>query len=527
MKPCFGYIRVSTVKQGEGVSLDAQKDAIADFASRNDLEIVKWFEEKQTAAKSGRPVFNQMLKDLKRGRASGLIMHKIDRSARNLRDWAIVTELPDMGIDVFIATESLDFRSRGGRLTADIQAVIAADYIRNLREESKKGLDGRLKQGIYPFMAPVGYLNNGGGKPKTLDPVKAPLVREMFERYASGQYSLRSLHAEINKRGLRNRLENPLSLCGVETIINNPFYTGLIVIKRTGKTYEGVHEPLISSTMFKRVQDIKSGRSGKISTRQNHLFRGLFRCGHCDGPMTPERQKGRVYYRCHTGDCATTTAREDRLEAEIVETLLHIQISPDQAKTMKDAWAADKCAAEQNERRSNINLQMAKDTGRLDRLLDLFVDGAIDEGIYNTKKRSLEISIAARNEELSGIPNTTQIEQDRMEFLELMKSLAGLYLLGSHAEKREIVENAFSNRKVVEKQIDLEPYDWLQPGKMDLPVFFGAHYRDTSRTFASEPETKLEPKRRLNRLIALLRAATIENINECQIRTLRQGPNCQ
>ena len=131
MKPCFGYIRVSTQKQGEGVSLEAQKDAIQAFASRQNLTVAKWFEEKETAAKSGRPIFNQMLKQLKRGAATGLIIHKIDRSARNLRDWAIVTELPDAGINVYIASESLDFNSRGGRLTADIQAVIAADYIRN------------------------------------------------------------------------------------------------------------------------------------------------------------------------------------------------------------------------------------------------------------------------------------------------------------------------------------------------------------------------------------------------------------
>jgi len=150
MKPCFGYIRVSTQKQGEGVSLEAQKDAITGFASQHNLSIVKWFEEKETAAKRGRPIFNQMLRQLKQGKAGGLIMHKIDRSARNLRDWALVSELPNQGIDIFFATESLDFKSRGGRLAANLQAVIAEDYIFNLREECIKGMTGRLKQGLFP-----------------------------------------------------------------------------------------------------------------------------------------------------------------------------------------------------------------------------------------------------------------------------------------------------------------------------------------------------------------------------------------
>ena len=125
-QPCFGYVRVSTVKQGEGVSLEAQRDAITAFAEKNDLTITRWFEETETAAKKGRPVFTEMIRDLRRGKAQGLVVHKIDRSARNFSDWAKIGELADLGIDIHFATESLDFRSRGGRLAADIQAVVDA-----------------------------------------------------------------------------------------------------------------------------------------------------------------------------------------------------------------------------------------------------------------------------------------------------------------------------------------------------------------------------------------------------------------
>ena len=118
MKTCFGYVRVSTVKQGDGVSLEAQKEAIEAFAARRDITITQWFEEKETAAKSGRPIFNHMVQELRRGRANGVVIHKIDRSARNFADWAKIGDLADAGIDVHFATESLDFRSRGGRLTA-------------------------------------------------------------------------------------------------------------------------------------------------------------------------------------------------------------------------------------------------------------------------------------------------------------------------------------------------------------------------------------------------------------------------
>src|SRR6266436_9231971 len=94
MRRFFAYIRVSTAKQGEqGVSLQEQRGAIERYASRNGIEIIQWFEERETAATRGRPIFSQMLKLIRQGKADGLVIHKIDRSARNLRDWADLGEL--------------------------------------------------------------------------------------------------------------------------------------------------------------------------------------------------------------------------------------------------------------------------------------------------------------------------------------------------------------------------------------------------------------------------------------------------
>ena len=145
MKKVYGYTRVSTVDQEDGASLMAQRDSILDYAKKNDLEVVQWFEEVKTAAKTGRPVFSKMMSLLKKNKAEGLVVHKIDRSARNLRDWADLGDLIDSGIEVHFSFESIDFNTRGGRLSADIQAVIGSDHIRNVREETKKGLYGRLQ----------------------------------------------------------------------------------------------------------------------------------------------------------------------------------------------------------------------------------------------------------------------------------------------------------------------------------------------------------------------------------------------
>jgi site-specific DNA recombinase len=465
MKPCFGYIRVSTAKQGEGASLDAQRDAITAFASRENLNIVRWFEEKETAAKRGRPIFNQMIRQLKRGAARGLIMHKIDRSARNLRDWSVITELPDADIDVHIATETLDFRSRGGRLTADIQAVIAADYIRNLREETIKGLNGRLKQGLYPFRAPIGYLDNGGGKPKSPDPIKAPLIKKMFTLYAGGSFSLRLLQVEMERLGLKSHVGKPLTLSSVAATLSNPFYTGIIEIKRTGKTWQGIHPPLISMRVFQQVQDRKAGRAGKKVTRHNHLFRGLFRCGHCGGAMVPEKQKGHVYYRCKTTRCQTKTIRQDQLEAAITSKLTNLQLSDSQAAALRQDWMDRLAHGDNVAAQRGIELRISECRARLDRLTDLLIDGVLSTSDFDHRKRSLTLELATLEEDLEATSKNTVTAVDIDRFLERMKGLVRLYELLTDDEVRWFIENTFSKRLIAADRVVLEAAPWITEGR--------------------------------------------------------------
>jgi site-specific DNA recombinase len=481
MKSCFGYVRVSTMKQGEGVSLEAQREAILAFAERNDLTICKWFEEKETAAKSGRPVFNGMIKALRRGKADGLVVHKIDRSARNFSDWAKIGDLADSGIDVYFATETLDFRSRGGRLSADIQAVIAADYVRNLRDETKKGITGRLKQGLYPFKAPIGYLNNGGGKPKTPDPINAPFVRLAFELYESREHSLRSLGLELKNRGFCGQNGKPLSKHGIELLLGNCFYCGVIKIKKTGAVYQGIHEPIVSRSLFDTVQEIRTGKSGKKVSKHNHLFRGLFRCQHCELAMIPELQKGHVYYRCHTRLCTTKTVREEALESVIVGALTKVKISDDDIIALGRKIDAETHTQAHDNKLRSAKLQLAQIDERLDRLTDALVDHHIDGQAFAKRKERL-ISERSRLvemvESIIKLPNP----QDLRKFLELLKNLGTLYYSSQPREKRQIVQLATSNRNISGKYIWLEPANWLATAENAIRGLIGDPSRPTSRT---------------------------------------------
>jgi len=460
MKNCFAYIRVSTAKQGEqGVSLQEQRDAIARYADRNSLKIIQWYEERETAAKRGRPIFNQMLKRLKKGDADCIIIHKIDRSARNLRDWADLGELIDQGIDVFFVNESLDLHSRGGRLSADIQAVVAADYIRNLREETRKGFYGRLKQGLYPMPAPLGYLDQGQGKPKAPDPVRAPLVRKAFELYATGRYNLTSLAETLFELGLRNRKGNKLIRTGLSEMLNNPFYIGLIRLKRTGESFSGNHPPIIKTTLFHRVQAILRGRTVEVEKRHNFIFRRLLKCRLCRYSLVAERQKGHVYYRCQTTSCPVKCFREEQVDEQIAAQIIPLQFNPAEKayvrrklSTMKVDWVK---RHEENVRSLTLNLTALEN--RLNRLTDAYLDQAIDRTLFEQKKTTLILEKKGLEEKLAELKNggSTGMPAAIEEFLELAGNAYVRWKLAKEEEKRDLLQDIASNCDVDEKSVML------------------------------------------------------------------------
>jgi DNA invertase Pin-like site-specific DNA recombinase len=355
-----------------------------------DLVISRWFEEQQTAAKQGRPVWNAMLRELRQGRARGVIIHKIDRSARNLKDWVVLEELIDQGVDVHFVNESLDFQSRGGRLSADIQAVVAADYIRNLREEAKKGIYGRLKQGFYPMRAPIGYLDNGAAKKKTIDPAKGPLVRQVFELYGCGQWSVPRLAKEMYRRGLRNHGGNRISVTTLHKILRNPFYMGIIHIRASNQTFDGNHEALVSKNLFDRVQAILKGRVGTRVYIHDFLFRRTIKCAHCERSLIGELKKGHVYYRCHTDTCPTTNVREEVISATVERRLSALQFTEPEraAMAMRIAELKSSWSESREHETKELKIKIERMSDRLNRLTDAYVDGIIEREPYEERRAS-------------------------------------------------------------------------------------------------------------------------------------------
>lgn len=486
-KKYFSYARVSTQRQGQtGTSLTEQLSAIENYAERFKLSIVKQYEERETAAKTGRPVFLEMLRALKQNKADGIIIHKIDRSARNLKDWAELGTLIDLGIEVHFANESLDLNSRGGRLSADIQAVVASDYIRNLREETKKGLYGRLKQGLYPFRARVGYLDRGKGKAKDIDPLQAPLVKKAFELYAVGNIGLNALVEKMYGLGLRNKNKNKISRNGLVCILKNPFYMGLIKIDVTNELFVGQHQSIISKELFDQVQDVFAGKSVKKQIKHFFVFRKHIYCQSCKNVLIPEKQKGYIYYRCQTKSCPQKTIREELVETELLKKYRTFAFNEQETQLMQQQ-IEDYKKSEPNRIeavRNQLLLNLKQTDIRLNKLADAYVDEVFDKETYLQKKNQIILEQKEINEKLQRIAtNSNEIINQVEEFLELLNKAYLSYKIGEPEEKRHLVKITTSNFMVKQKLVFIKLKKEFQI-IADRPRFpVGSPTLATSRTF--------------------------------------------
>lgn len=485
-KKYFSYIRVSTQRQGQtGTSLVEQQAAIERYADVWNLKIIKRFEERETAARQGRPVFLEMLKALRIGKADGVIIHKIDRSARNLKDWADLGTLVDGGMEIHFASESLDLNSRGGRLSADIQAVVASDFIRNLREETKKGIYGRLKQGLYPFPAVSGYKNCGKGKPKKPDLVQAPLVKRAFELYSSGNWGLIDLAENLYKSGLRNKNGNKITINGLSSILHNPFYMGVIRIKKISEMFAGIHQPIISKELFDEVQTVFEGKNIKKQNRHFFVFRRKIHCQSCQYRLIAERQKGNVYYRCHTRNCQKNTLKEETIEKELLQLLNKMRLSDEEydflwGEAVKEEKTL-KTEVETNRQQLLLRQDLIKE--RTSRLADGYMDGVFDKETYLAKKNALVFEEQNLKEQITKSKNINEQILTRFElFLELANSAYLSYQSAKPEDKRDLAEIITSNfiGKGKSVLITLEkPFQMVA----ERPCFTdGSPYREATRT---------------------------------------------
>jgi site-specific DNA recombinase len=266
------YARVSSKEQELGYSIVAQQELLRRYAS--DLRLaIEEFSDVETAKTAGRPGFNAMVAYLRdHPDCRDLLVEKTDRLYRNIKDWVTID---DLNLSVHFVKENsvLTRDSRSSeKFMHGMKVLMAKNYIDNLSEEVKKGLHTKAAQNLWPSYAPLGYVNaiRADGKRIILpDPTRGPMVTKLFEWFASGEYSVKSLAAKAYAEGFRFRKSLArVPIATLHKLLRKRVYTG--AFDYAGTTHQGSQEPLVTPEVWERVQGILGGRQKRKNRKVTH-----------------------------------------------------------------------------------------------------------------------------------------------------------------------------------------------------------------------------------------------------------------
>lgn len=286
------------------------------FKESGDFEIT---EDGKVMFQIERPKFQRLVHYLSKGYFKGVICLCWDRISRNKADDTIIRKLMKQGVDVQFVYAQYDDTS-SGQLHMDIDGMFSQHHSRVTSEKVRIATRNARKEGICTYRAPIGYLNQGSMEHKPFDPKRAPIIKRMFELYATGNYTFADLVRYADEQGLTTlpmrrartkeellsddeiilpKVARPIRKTHISKILKNPFYTGKVRGMNGNYVTSVSHEPLISEELFLKVQGFLSKKRVSIyyEKKLDLALRGMVRCTDCKRIYTPYQQKGFTYLR--------------------------------------------------------------------------------------------------------------------------------------------------------------------------------------------------------------------------------------
>lgn len=343
------YARKSTESEEKQVlSIDSQVKEMFQIAEREGLEIIDVRRESHSAKDSGqRPVFNEIVKDLREKRFNGILTWAPDRLSRNAGDLGSLVDLMDQKLLVEIKTYGQKFSNSPSEkfllMILCSQAKLEND---NKSVNVKRGLRMRCEMGLWPAPAPTGYLNEKRTDRKgyiMVDPERAPIIRQMFEKFANEHWSGRKIYHWLKfDLNFRSSTSNkPLTLSNIYRLLQTPLYYGVFEYPvKSGNWYNGKHQPIISKELYEATQ--KQLKRDKIirGESKEFAFTRLMTCGLCGSGITAQEKFKEikstkttaryVYYGCsrsRDGQCKNKYLREEELIDQLIKLVRQMDFS--------------------------------------------------------------------------------------------------------------------------------------------------------------------------------------------------------
>lgn len=332
------YARKSSESEERQVlSIDSQVKEMLELAERERLEVVAIRRESHSAKDTGqRPVYNELLGDIRSGKFTGIITWAPDRLSRNAGDLGAIVDMMDQGLLQEIRTHGQTFTNSPNEkfllMILGSQAKLENDH-RGVNV--RRGLRTRVEMGLWPGMAPIGYLDQKAMDKKCqkiIDPERAPIIKQMFEKVAHDKWSGRKVYHWLrHELNFKTKGNKTLSLGGVHRVLNNTFYYGKFEYpKGSGNWYEGKHKPIITQTLFEKARE-QLQRDNIVIINKEFAFTKLMTCGLCGSSVCAQEKYKQlkdgthakyIYYGCARGKdrfCKNKYIREEDLIKQLVK----------------------------------------------------------------------------------------------------------------------------------------------------------------------------------------------------------------
>ncbi len=396
------YVRVSSEEQVEGYSLSAQERAIHAYCAFHGFQVVADYRDEGKSARTDdlnkRPAFKRMLDAAEAGSFDAVIVHKLDRFARNLRvTLETLDRLEKAGVGFVSVNENMDFATPMGRVVLSTMGSLAEFYSDNLSAETKKGKHERKRQGLYNGVLPFGTAKGTDGLPVAHPTAHAGLVLA-FELAAAGKTD-REVAQALNAAGYRttgNRGANPFTKDSVRVILQNRFYLGELP-DGDGGWVAGKHDGLIDPDLFAAAEAARA-RNTRRPIRTGNAGRpwalsGVAVCS-CGASMVANGRPGgrrslRCYGRAQGSGCDEPSFYEDAIDDQLAGIVGRFALPESRRKRLVAAWV------KQQGERGNPPAERDRVRRKLDRLRDAYLDGDLEKGEYQQRKAALTAELAA------------------------------------------------------------------------------------------------------------------------------------
>ena len=443
------------------------------FKEGADLDIS---EDGQVTFQIDRPKFRRLVQLVNQGYVKGVVCLCWDRISRNKGDDTVIRKLMKNGADIRFVHATYD-DSSAGELHLDIDGMFAQHHSRVTSEKVRLSTKTSRELGKCTYRAPIGYLNEGNMDLKPFDPDRAPLVKELFELYATGDWSLADLMGHANKVGLTappmrrkrtqaemlsdddiklEKVTSPIKQGYMAQILKNKFYIGLVK-GSDGEWVDSIsHEPLVSVKTFYQVQKLLTKKKVSVhyTEKIDYPLRGVMRCADCERIYTPYEKKGILYFysRCKD-ECKNTTKnwKFADIADKIKGLIAGLHFTDDELEQMDSRAGTDIALLESRRMKEFEQMDRQKKVVREElaylraNRLPLLKSGAYTPDAIVAEQTKLEAKLETlRQEETISEEAMREMIQEVVRLSELIKNVVPVYDFATPQEKEQIIKVIFS-----------------------------------------------------------------------------------